>query len=118
MKNALKPFGNTRSNLINSFFNKDDLFTPMESLFDSIMSHQFPELVNEFNIDFDKTSYPKVNVKETASEFLIVAEILGIDRDNVKVEYDHQTGILKLQGEKKIHNEEKKDSEQERWILK
>lgn len=107
----------SNNNLIDSFFDRDELFLPMEHLFNSMFTTQFPDLVDEFNIDFDKSAYPKVNVKETDNNFQIIAEIPGIEKENVKVEYDEKNGILKIFGDKKIKLTDE-GNEKTKWIRK
>lgn len=113
-------FPRSGNHLINSFFDKDELFSPLENLLNSAFTNQFPELVDELNIDFDKASYPKVNVKETSNNFQITAEIPGIEKENVKVEYDEKNGILKIFGDKKtkITDESDEKDDKVKWIRK
>ncbi len=48
---------------------------------------------------------PSVEISETDDELIINAELPGMKRDDVKVEYDE--GVLTLSGEKKEEKEEK-----------
>lgn len=105
------------NNLFNSFFNDDD-FAPFSSITNKLWNMNFPEFVQEFDIDFDKTAYPKVNVKETDSNYTIIAEIPNIDKENVNVEYDSKTNVLKIQGDKKLKNEDEKEEKGVKWIRK
>ncbi len=48
---------------------------------------------------------PRVDIVETEDEFLIKADIPGVDKDHVKVAVDN--GVLTLHGERKSEKEEK-----------
>lgn len=48
---------------------------------------------------------PRVDIAETEHEFLIKADIPGVDKDHVKVSVDN--GVLTLHGERKSEKEEK-----------
>ena len=48
---------------------------------------------------------PRVDIAETEHEFLIKADIPGVEKDQVKVSVDN--GVLTLHGERKIEKEEK-----------
>lgn len=51
---------------------------------------------------------PDMDVKETANEFLIEAELPGVDEKDIAVTLTN--GVLSLKGEKKQERNEKKDS--------
>ncbi len=48
---------------------------------------------------------PRVDISETEDEFLINADVPGVDKENVKVSVDN--GVLTIQGERKTEKEEK-----------
>lgn len=83
-----------------------DFFGPTDVLFDRILSQTFPEFTTAFGCKpFESAAYPKVDVRETETEFVIEAEIPGLEKGQVKVEV--KDDILILRGEKRSN--EKKD---------
>ncbi len=72
----------------------------------------------DFNSDFDRifdnflgtggntAISPRVDVEENDNEFVVSAELPGIKKDEIKVNF--QNGILTISGEKKFENEEKR----------
>ena len=48
---------------------------------------------------------PRVDISETEGEFLINADVPGVDKENVKVSVEN--GVLTIQGERKTEKEEK-----------
>jgi HSP20 family protein len=48
---------------------------------------------------------PRVDIAETDGEFLIKADIPGVEKDHVKVSVEN--GVLRIQGERKSEKEEK-----------
>ncbi len=57
--------------------------------------------------DRERAFVPRVDIKENKTNYKIVAELPGLEKDDVKVEVnDH---ILTIEGEKKEEKEEKED---------
>lgn len=84
----------------------DDFFGPVDVFMDRVLSKAFPEVTGVFgNNLFESSAYPKVDVRETDKEFIIEAEVPGLDKDQVKVEV--KDGTLVIRGEKR--EESKKD---------
>lgn len=79
---------------------RDEFLTPFDSLFDKVVNQAFPSFGQEFGVNFfGNSSYPRVNVADHRKEIRIEAEIAGLDRDDVSVEYED--GMLTIAGEKK-----------------
>ena len=53
---------------------------------------------------------PQCDVEEKEEEITIRAELPGLKKEEVKIEYDEKQGILSIFGEKKQEKEEKKDT--------
>jgi len=102
------------------FSNRDEFLTPFSHMFDELFNSGFPDLFNDFGIDFyGKNTYPKVDIKDTETTTVIEAEIPGLNKDQVSVEI--KDGVLSIRGEKQektdnstgsryIHKELKKSS--------
>jgi HSP20 family protein len=78
--------------------NRDEFLTPFDTIFDQLMSKQFPNFQEEVGVSFNKGAYPKVNVYEYDDKIGIVAEIPGLDKDKVTV--DVEDNILTISGDK------------------
>jgi HSP20 family protein len=79
---------------------EDDFFGPTDILLDRFLSKSFPEFTKIFGTSvFETAAYPKVDVRETEKEFIIEAEIPGLDKEQVKVEV--KDDVLVLRGEKR-----------------
>jgi HSP20 family protein len=79
----------------------------MDRVFDSFLgrgSVRFPALARVQDSD---AVVPSIDVRETESEFVVEAELPGMDEKDVSVTLNN--GILTLKGEKKSEREEKKD---------
>ena len=78
--------------------NRDEFLTPFDTIFDQLMSKQFPTFQEEVGVSFNKGAYPKVNVYEYDDKIGIVAEIPGLDKKNVSVEVEED--VLIISGDK------------------
>ena len=78
--------------------NRDEFLTPFDTIFDQLMSKQFPHFQEEVGVSFNKGAYPKVNVYEYDDKIGIVAEIPGLDKKNVSVDVEDQ--VLTISGDK------------------
>jgi len=78
--------------------NRDEFLTPFDKIFDELMNKQFPAFQEEVGVSFNKGSYPKVNVYEHDDRIGIIAEIPGLDKENVSVEVEEK--VLTISGDK------------------
>ena len=78
--------------------NRDEFLTPFDKIFDELMNKQFPAFQEEVGVSFNKGSYPKVNVYEYDDRIGIIAEIPGLDKENVSVEVEEK--VLTISGDK------------------
>ena len=80
-------------------------WTPRRSLldFNSDFDHIFDNFLGTSR-DIDIS--PRVDVEENDNEFVVSAELPGIKKDEIKVNF--QDGIMTISGEKKFENEEKR----------
>ena len=84
---------------------RDEFLTPFDSLFDKLVNQAFPNFGQEFGVSFfGNSSYPRVNVIDLKNEIAIEAEIAGLGKEDVSVEYED--GLLTITGNKKDEVEE------------
>ena len=84
---------------------RDEFLTPFDSIFDKMVNQAFPNFGQEFGVNFfGNSSYPRVNVADTKTEVRIEAEIAGLGKDDVSVEYED--GMLTIAGDKKTEIED------------
>ena len=70
-------------------FNRENLLTSFDKLFDDAFRGTYPDVYKSFGIDpFSKTSYPKVNVMSFENKIEIEAEIAGYTKDNISVQIE------------------------------
>ena len=70
----------------------------LDKIFDELMTKTFPSFSDEVGVSFNQGAYPKVNVYEYDDKIGMVAEIPGLDKQNVSV--DVEDGILTITGDK------------------
>jgi HSP20 family protein len=58
---------------------------------------------------------PRCDVEEKEGELVIRAELPGLKKEELKIEYDEKHGILSISGEKKHEKEESKDTPKEKY---
>lgn len=84
---------------------RDEFLTPFDSIFDKMVNQAFPNFGQEFGVNFfGNSSYPRVNVADHKNEVRIEAEIAGLTKSDVSVEYED--GLLTISGEKKTELED------------
>ena len=84
---------------------RDEFLTPFDSIFDKMVNQAFPNFGQEFGVNFfGNSSYPRVNVADTKNEVRIEAEIAGLNKEDVSVEYED--GLLTISGDKKTEIED------------
>lgn len=78
---------------------RESFLTPFDKMFDQLVSAQFPELTKTVGVNpMSNTAYPKVNVYEYDDKVGVVAEIPGLDKNDLQV--DVEEGILTISGDK------------------
>jgi HSP20 family protein len=87
-------------------FNRDEFFSPFDTLLDRVFSENFPELSKEVGITpFAASAYPKCDIVDFADRIEIIAEIPGLSKDQITI--DVEDSIITLKGEKNTKVEEK-----------
>ncbi|MFQ5650805.1 MAG: Hsp20/alpha crystallin family protein [bacterium] len=71
-----------------------------DTLFDDFFTVDYPAVARSFE--------PRIDVRETEKEFVVTAELPGLNKDDFKLTIEDN--ILTLEGEKKFEREEKKDN--------
>ena len=115
MKTRLTPtvFNSHRSNFVDAF----------DSMFDKIIQTNFPTFSQEFGVDlFSKGAYPKVNITDYHDRETMVAEVAGLTKEDVDIDY--KDGVLSISGNRVessdgtgtiVHRELKKSSFKRSW---
>jgi len=68
-------------------------------MFDKIIQTNFPQFSQEFGVDlFSKGSYPKVNITDFNDKVTITAEVAGLTKEEVDIDY--KDGVLTISGNK------------------
>ena len=110
-------FNSHRSNFVDAF----------DSMFDKIIQTNFPHFSQEFGVDlFAKGAYPKVNITDFNDKVTIVAEVAGLSKEDVNINY--KDGVLTISGDKVgdetpdeggvvVHRELKKSSFKRSWTI-
>lgn len=74
-----------------------------------LMSKRFSDIMDEFFNDAVKTRrntfVPSIDVSETEDQFLISAELPGMDKDNINISLEN--GRLSISGERTFEKEDK-----------
>ena len=79
----------------------------MDRVFDSFLGRGFGRFPAPAKVGDGDILMPSIDVRETETEFVVEAELPGMDEKDVSVTQNN--GILTLKGEKKSEREEKKD---------
>ncbi len=77
------------------------LMTDFDRIFDGIFSHDWPSFSNR------ESEMPAVDVTETETEFLLSADMPGLDKKDVSI--DIHDGVITIKGESAIDNEKSTD---------
>ena len=77
------------------------LITDFDRIFDSMFTHDSPRL------SLAQSCMPAVDVKETETEFLLSADMPGLDKKDVSI--DIHDGVITIKGESAIDNEKSTD---------
>ena len=84
---------------------RNEFLIPFDSLFDKLINQAFPNFGQEFGVNFfGNSSYPRVNVIDYKNTVIIEAEIAGLSKGDVSVDYED--GLLTITGNKTPEVEE------------
>ena len=80
--------------------NRDEFLTPFDSIFDEMLAKSFPSFSEDFGVRFfGNQSYPKVDIIDLGQKLSIEAEIPGLSKEEVSVDYEDNT--LSIVGSKR-----------------
>jgi HSP20 family protein len=96
MKNSqLQRFAASTPSLFDDIFD-DSFFAPHDILMDKVFGKMFPNTAQELGTSlFESRAYPKVDIRETDNEFILEAEVPGLDKNQVKVDVKVDTLIIR-----------------------
>ena len=77
------------------------LITDFDRIFDSMFTHDSPRL------SLAQSCMPAVDVTETETEFLLSADMPGLDKKDMSI--DIHDGVITIKGESAINNEKSTD---------
>ena len=81
------------------FFDRDTFLTPFDKIFDQMVEAHYPDITKSVGVKpYQGSAYPKVNVYEYEDKIGIVAEIPGLDKNQMSV--DVEEGTLTISGDK------------------
>jgi HSP20 family protein len=85
---------------------RDEFLMPFDSLFDEMLAKSFPSFSEDLGIRFfGNQSYPKVDVIDLGDKLSIEAEIPGLSKDEVSVDFEDDT--LSIVGSKRSETSDK-----------
>ena len=105
------------NSLIRSPFlmNRNDLFAPMQSAMDKF----YDEFFNDFNLDFSKSSFPKLDAYESDGQWVIDVAVPGMKTENIQIEVlpekDGYRRTVKISGKM---NEEYQHKDSKRYAVR
>lgn len=79
----------------------------MDRVFDSFLGRRWPDTPITFRADTDSFAMPSIDVRESATDIVVEAELPGMSEDDIDVTLSN--GTLTIKGEKKSEREEKED---------
>jgi HSP20 family protein len=85
-------------------FNRDNLLTAFDKVFDDAFKTSFPEIYDVFGFGpFGKSAYPKVNVISFDNRIEIEAEIAGFVKEDIDIQVEED--VLTIMGKSSTSNE-------------
>jgi HSP20 family protein len=79
---------------------RNEFLTPFDSMFDEMMGKAFPDFSQEFGVNFfGNNSYPKVDIIDSEKNLIFEAEIPGLSKEEVSVDFEE--GVLTIKGSKR-----------------
>jgi HSP20 family protein len=91
----------TKNNLPRVFtqFDRDEFITPFDKLIDKFFNQSFPHLSKEVGVDvFQNAAYPKCDIVDFDDRIEIVAELPGLNKEQIKIDVD--ADLISIKGEK------------------
>lgn len=80
---------------------RDSVVKSMDSIFDQLMANSFPAFTDAFGVDFfNKSAYPKCNIVDYTDKLQIVAEIAGLTKADINIEF--KDDVLTISGGKRF----------------
>jgi HSP20 family protein len=80
---------------------RDSIVKSMDQVFDQLMANSFPAFTDTFGVDFfNKSAYPKCNIVDYKDKLQIVAEIAGLTKDDIDIEF--KDDVLTISGGKRF----------------
>ena len=79
------------------FGHRNEFVNSFDGIFDKLLQANFPSMSHEFGVDvFAKGAYPKVNIVDFPHKTKIVAEVAGLNKEDVSIIF--KEGVLTISG--------------------
>lgn len=86
---------------------RDEFVTSFDHIFNDIFHSVFPATSQELGMDLiSKGAYPKVNVLDEDTQVVIVAEVPGLNREQITVDVNKYDKTLTIKGERRDENQQ------------
>ena len=99
-------------NLVPKIYSPFVLRRNLESPFDDMIDNMFNEFFNKFipsksdSFSTFQGSYPKCDIKDYPQKYQIQMEIPGMNKEDIKLEYNKQDQTLTISGKKRLENKQ------------
>ena len=106
MNNKLTRYNNTFPTLPSRFIDHDSIFSQMDNYFRDTFEPFFDDDTSLISL-FERSAFPKCDIKELPDKIIATVEIPGLDKENVKVEVVEN--VLVVRGNKRSDIEDKNE---------
>jgi HSP20 family protein len=97
----MKPTFTKRPFIPTVLSHRDSVVKSMDQVFDQLMANSFPSFTDAFGVDFfNKSAYPKCNIVDYKDKLQIVAEIAGLTKSDIDIEF--KDDVLTISGGKRF----------------
>lgn len=102
---------NTNKNIVRTRYGIPRVWRdPLQSQLDNIFNQFFNSFLSERKgIKSVGKQYPKCDIQDNEKDYTIIMEIVGVSKQDIKIEYNHDEQTLYISGQKKVENTEKQD---------
>lgn len=82
-----------------TYIDTDSVFSQMDNVFQDVFGNFFDRENRKSSLDvFERSAYPRLDIRDESTQYVIDIEVPGLTREDVKVEV--KNGVLIVRGEK------------------